>query len=510
MSTRVDLDRVYKQGSVRWYYQVKGPAPGNPIAYGGVDGVHLKIESISNPIGSINPINVPDPKTAGRYIRIGRSRDAPDYPTASLSILQDRGYFPQQYGTFQRMPVSFYGLVGETKDLSDFVGGWDGYVKILEYGEATEGEEPGSAWDSDDMLEDSMEFTLEAAYNIGQIVMGEEGAATVDADIRDAVWGITEYGTEMVYFLVDGTTLGTPQAPSVVYLKKSGLSWTATEVAITGSDTSDVPSAIALVGDKLIVAYDDGSTGGYFYAQVNSVTGVPGSFTQVAGGFVTSKAPLDIAAKIGREVYFCGEGGYIYKTQTVGSSVSVLDAGVATTNNLARIDHDDMGNVVAVGASNTVVYSTDRGKSWQTAAGSPSGGGNLQAVAVVDQYIWWVGDDAGAVYYTEDGGATWTAFSLTGSPAAINDIVFPTRSVGYILANTSAPAALLYSTWNGGVDWATSDPRLPQTLPTADKFNRLAVPQVTNPNVLANWFAIAGLAGDGSDGIALIGEPKMK
>ncbi|MCB0682775.1 MAG: hypothetical protein KDC32_18015, partial [Saprospiraceae bacterium] len=106
-------------------------------------------------------------------------------------------------------------------------------------------------------------------------------------------------------------------------------------------------------------------------------------------------------------------------------------------------------------------------------------------MAVVDQYIWWVGDDAGAVYYTEDGGATWTAFSLTGSPAAINDIVFPTRSVGYILANTSAPAALLYSTWNGGVDWATSDPRLPQTLPTADKFNRLAVPQVTNPNVLA-------------------------
>ena len=114
-------DQVYGGGSLRWYYQLGGPGPKNPVNYGGVDGVHLKIEDVTNPIGGISPINVHDPKTPGRFIKIGRQREAPDYPTGSVEMLQDRGYLPKVYSDLRRKLVSFYGVVGETKDLSSFM-----------------------------------------------------------------------------------------------------------------------------------------------------------------------------------------------------------------------------------------------------------------------------------------------------------------------------------------------------------------------------------------------------
>jgi photosystem II stability/assembly factor-like uncharacterized protein len=123
---------------------------------------------------------------------------------------------------------------------------------------------------------------------------------------------------------------------------------------------------------------------------------------------------------------------------------------------------------------------------------------------VLDERRYWVGTDTGYVYYTLTSGESWTEKSLSGLGAgAVYDIVFATDEVGYIAHATTTPAAVLYSTWNGGEDWTNTSPRI-VNLPTFDYPYRLAVP-MEHSSIAANNIAIAGLAGDGVDGILLLG-----
>jgi hypothetical protein len=75
--------------------------------------------------------------------------------------------------------------------------------------------------------------------------------------------------------------------------------------------------------------------------------------------------------------------------------------------------------------------------------------------------------------------------------------------VGYIAHATAAPLARIFSTWNGGEDWINAAPRI-LNLPVFDYAGRLAAPDA-DAGIAANNLAVAGLAGDGVDGVLLIG-----
>ena len=62
----------------------------------------------------------------------------------------------------------------------------------------------------------------------------------------------------------------------------------------------------------------------------------------------------------------------------------MADAGNATTNDLSRI-HGRDEIIVASGASDTLVYSTNRGESWSTLTSTITG--TIQALWVVDDYL---------------------------------------------------------------------------------------------------------------------------
>ncbi len=503
---KVSKDQVLTQDKIRFFYQIGGACPGNEVLYGGVDGQFLNIEDATNPIRSIDTISVQDPKRAGRFRRIGRNRSAPDYPTATVQMLQNRGYYPHQFGEFRTKPVTFYAVAGDTADLSDFLGGWDQYVKIYSYGEATEISEGGGSWDSGEQIQDEPAFTLEAIYSIGALGFATEGAVEVYSEVIDQVYGTLGDGYTAIYAVSNNVVASTGQAPSIVYRTSKNGTWTNT--TITGAASTDVPQAIAVLGKYLVVLFNDGATGGYFYAELNQESGVPGSFSKITTGFVTNKPPTDIYAPNSRSAFICGEEGYVYKLGSVSSGVTVLEAGAVTTQNLNRISGTADGTLVCVGESDTIIYSEDRGNSWQTSTAVTGGGNGLDALRVVSAGLWWVGDDSGDVYFTTNKGNTWTEKVINSALTTIQDIVFPTDEVGFMLGTISGPTAQIWTTWDGGESWTKDEPRILST-PTADRFNRISFPEETEHAILANYAVIGGLAGNGSDGIVLEMAPKQ-
>jgi hypothetical protein len=510
---KVNSDEIITKTMLRYFVQPGGADPENPVYYSGVSSAYMNIESVSNPIsGGISPINVQDPSRVGLYRKVGSQRDPADFATFTVQFMQKLNALPAHLVRLGECPTNFYEVAGLCQDLSDFLGGWSAYVKVMSDSAPTNATEGGGAFDSGEAVMDEVEYTAQGGvFNIGKLGIGEFGAVTVYSEVVDIVYGSQETcgncgpandGTRWIYALMKNTVASTGQAPSFSYSVDYGVTFT--DLAITGSASTDVPVAAAIVGKYLVAVFDDGATGGYFISEINSITGIPGAFTKVITGFTTGKAPTDIYVASASSIWFSAKGGYIYQATNILSGVSVENAGAATTNQLNRID--GLGEVIVlVGASGTVVVSLNRGETFNTTTANPSGN-SLNALSVNGQYLWWVGDASGGIFYTKTQGASWTTMAaVPATVTAIQDIVFVNKEVGYIVGTSAGPTAELYTTWNGGYSWTNSTPRI-LNFPTFDRVNRIAVPDSSNRNTNVNNVAWAGLGGNGTDGIILLGK----
>lgn len=511
-------DEIITQQHKRYFYQLRGSAPYNVLKYGGQDGQYLVIESGTLPIGDVAAINVGDPAQFKKFKRVGSEVSAPDFDTFSVMFLEQHGGIPRQLYNMVDCVTTFFEATGVCKDPSILSRNNGDYVKLYARGLATSTEAGGSAFDSDTQVEDTIDFSAEGGiYLVGALAVGEEAASEIYSEVIDVVYGSQincgacgpdDDGTQKIFWVINNTVASPGVGPAVGY-SLDGLA-TQTVTAINGATSNDIPVAIDIVGDYLVVAFRDATTGGYFYARLNDVTGAPGTWTKVSAGFVSGSQPLDMYVANGREVYFCGNGGYIYKSTNILSGVDVSNAGDTTADNLNRIK----GNgslVVAVGDGAAVVYSPNQGASWAAATFSPAAF-SLDALEVIDDYLWWVGTDGGELFYTNTRGeSAWTEVTLPaltgGAPAAIQDLAFVTDEVGYVVASTSGPAGLFYSTVSGGAEWEEGSVN---TFPTVDRINRLAYPVVSNRSVASNNLAFAGLAGNGADGVLMLGAAAVK
>lgn len=511
-------DEIVTQGHIRIFRQPGGPGPERPLLYAGKQTQYLMVGGVNRAIrGSVSPIFVPDPSNRKRFRLVGRTEEAEEFSSFDLTALQKHGSIPFSLADLT-CEQNVYLSVGACKDPSDFLRGWADMYYIFSGALATDNVDMGdlTGWDSDDQVEHQISYTVDAIYGVGKLSFGEKAGPQIDREAIDVVYGSNiecgdcgpaDDGTKRIYWLVTASGAGSPGLPGEIVYTVDGAA-TFAEATITGLGANAAPTAIDIVGDKLIVLVN--SEDAYYWSTINAATGVPGAFTKVTSGFVAAGSPNDLYVLDSNNVFIVGDAGYIYKLAQVGDAVTVLSAATISTQTLNRIDGDGEDTIVIVGFGATIIKSVNRGATFATTTAAPVvGTNNLQALAVVDKDRFWVGSSQGYLYYTVNGGETWVQSRFSGDQAGtIYDIVFPTREVGYISHSTATPTARIFGTWSGGTTWTNESPRF-LNLPTFNRATRLAAPTVgssTNGMTTAsNTLAIGGLSGGGTDGIALIG-----
>jgi hypothetical protein len=501
------------QNFIRAFTQRGGPAPNNPYRFAGMDEQYLMVGDISRPDrGGINAINVNDPQVRGLFKQTGITIDAPDIPSAEVTFKQKFGGIPW-YKFRLNCPINIYESEGLCGDPADPLNGWL-TMNVLSRGLSSDKTYAGrTPFDSSDESTAAVQFSwLGDAYSVGGIPIGEVASVEVTTEVIDGVYGGFAQcsdcgpgndGTIWNYQLQQ-TAGGSSAVNGVVkYTTNGGRTWA--DSAITGLAVGSLVTAIDIVGQYLVVVCK--TENAYYVSQINQMTGVPGTWTKVSTGFVAAKTPNDMFVESPTRVYFVADGGYIYVSTDILSGVSVLSAAGTTSNNLNRI-HGGAGVLLAVGASNTIIKSTNRGVSWAATAAGVTGAHSAVAVKTVLEY--WVGtlDTSGKVWYTLDGGASWAQQVLPGAAlTAIQDILWASAEFGFIAATRTGPTAALFAGLFGGALWGENNTsRLPGNLPTFGRANRLAVPRVPDVQVAANNIAISGLGGGLVDGIILIGQ----
>jgi hypothetical protein len=500
------------QNFIRAFTQRGGPSPNNPYRFAGMDEQYLMVGDISRPDrGSINPINVNDPQVRGLFKQTGITIDAPDIPSAEVTFKQKYGGIPW-YKFRLNCPLNIYEPEGLCGEPGDPLNGWL-TMNVLSRGLSSDKTYAGrTPFDGSDESTAAIQFSwLGDVYSIGGIGIGEVAAVDVTTEVIDGVYGGFAQcsdcgpgndGTLWNYQLQQTAGGSSAALGAVKYTTNGGGTWATS--AITGLGLGVLVTAIDIVGQYLVVLVK--SENAYYVSPINQMTGVPGVWTKVTAGFVALKTPNDMFVESPTRVYFVADGGYIYVSTNILTGVSVLSAAGQTTNNLTRI-HGSNGVILAVGASNTILKSTNRGVIWAATAASVTGAHSAVAVKTALEY--WVGtlDVSGKVWYTLDGGASWTQLVLPGAAlTAIQDIIWMTAEFGWIAATRAGPVAVIFAGHFGGALWGENNTsRLPGNLPVFGRANRLSVPNVPDLQIVANNLSISGLGGGLVDGVIYIG-----
>ena len=154
-------------------------------------------------------------------------------------------------------------------------------------------------------------------------------------------------------------------------------------------------------------------------------------------------------------IWLASVGGYIYFSADGGETWTAQESHVITAGVYHKVAFMPDGlHGYAVAAAGIVAVSVNGGSSW-TAATVIAGTPDLYGLAVTDDDKAWVG----ALWFTEDGGVTWTQRTgFVGSGAGlIQAISFANAWVGYFINGTG-----VWRTIDGGYTWdpLTVDPNL--------------------------------------------------
>lgn len=467
----------------------------------------MRITGVSRGFGDIERIEVPDPSRYGKFVEAGYVRGETERPTTTLEgryaqeLLSDLLRLARQGCS---MDVQMH--IGACQDASVFTE----FDKILILEDATITEyttdDLGALGSGDNaVVNEQAPISAADMYEVVGVAFGVKATNVVTNEVVDVVLcdavecGECANPSDGCYrvYAVTKSAGGSPSTPpDVVFSIDRGQTWYAHDIESLG--IAEDPSAIDCIGLYLVVVSN--ASGSHHYALKSEHDGITDPvWTEATTGYVVGGEPNDIFG-VDNMCFIVGDQGYIYKLTDPTSGVEVVDAGSATDLTLRRVHAISDEVAVAVGDNGAVVY-TLNGTSWAAAPSSPVGiGVNLTCVCVKSTTEWLVGTDTGYLYYTTNGGVTWTEKGFPGCHSgAVHDIGFSTPSVGWLSHSTSTPAGRILRSYDGGYQWVIV-PEGESTLSANDRVNRLAGCR-EDPNYVVG----VGLADDAADGFVVVG-----
>ncbi len=250
--------------------------------------------------------------------------------------------------------------------------------------------------------------------------------------------------------------------PSAVVYGRTDLPNAFTQSDITALSTDGVLDRCAIVGNTLLVTRSEASNESHLIASLDDIRAGSGAgaFTAISTGYNSSNGPVAIGVVSEGNVILVGLGGYIYRLTNITSAPITVDAGALTSNNLNDVAVYN-NQVVAVGASNTILVSNNGGiNGWATATG-PSSGNALTTVQIPKANHFYVGDDNGGLWFGEynpdTGAITWTQVVPFGATiTSVSRVHFTDESniFGWLVGN----GANLFRTTSAGARFSNKVP----------------------------------------------------
>lgn len=466
----------------------------------------LRMMAVSQGYGDVERIECPDPYKYGGFIEKAQIKGATERPTTSLE-----GRWPQDMLSdllkLARKGCAFDVQLhtGSCQDPSSF----NEYDKalILEGAFLTNysTEDLGALASGDNaVINETSDISATDAYEVVPLSVSNKTPALVVNEVVDAVLcdnvscGDCETesdGCNKIYAITVYTGGSPATLADFVYSLDGGATWYVHDI---DSLTSEAPNAVECLGDYVVVVSNAANSLSYVpKSELDGITDP--TFIEVTTGFVTGGEPNDIWSN-GSYAFVVGDGGYIYGTDDPTAGVTVLDAGALTVEDLLCVHGISAQFAIAGGENGQLVYTTD-GVIWAEPTTTPVGIGiNINTVWAKSTTEWWVGCSNGRLYYTLNAGITWTEKSFSGSGSgAVESIVFPTKTVGFLSHTSTTPKGRILRSIDGGNSWKLV-PEKTGTMPGNDRINALAF--CTSD---ANFVVGAGLADDGTDGFIVVG-----
>jgi hypothetical protein len=354
-------------------------------------------------------------------------------------------------------------------------------------------------------IDENVDVSAREIYEIVELTLGEKAGTIVTNEVVDlticdsASCGDCDEESSGCdkFFAISLAAGGSPSTPAdVIFSLDSGVSWDAHDVDSLG--VGDDPDGIACLGSYLFVVSEASESLHYALKSEFDGTTDP-TFTEVATGFVAGAGGRAVSVGSSK-AFIVGATGYIYSTEDPSAGVTVIDAGSSHTSAYNDVDAFSDEFAVAVG-NDGIIAKTTNGSLWTAVLPSPVGVGiDFYAVKVLSENVWLIGGSTGVLYYTVNGGTSFSTKAFPGSGAGnIRDIVSSSESVLYMAHDTATPAGRVLRSINGGYDWYVL-PEGSGVIPANDRINAIAACS-SNPDL----FAGVGLADNATDGYVVLG-----
>ena len=457
----------------------------------------------SHTIGEDTKITAPDPDNFGRDVQVGVVSGSEERATFSIS-----GRYTAGKDTFldwknRKCRVDIFALTGRCGNPQDFSEGGEKWVYFQDGRITGHSFENFGAYGKDENspTNGSVDMTAEDYWEFLKMNQEQSGSASTVREIYtvDVYKGSScedcPHPCDRVLASMAGASATPGTQPVLLYSDDGGDTWSSQTISTMFSNEV-VTDGVVIGGDIVYISHTSNSM---HHTGIEDLYIGTNTWSETITGFVAGKEPNAITSADARHTWIVGDGGYIYFVKNHKVKAEIDDAGVATTQNLNAVNAYNSDNVLAVGNSNAVVYTTNGGETWQSVTG-PAVGVNLGACWMWDADAWFVGEGAGGtgkLWLTTNQGITWSEVGLPATYLRIYKIEFVSEAEGYLIATYGSQGYVL-RTITAGNEWDVVPQGKNQTA-VANSYLR----DIAGCSKFANSAYAAGLASNLTAGIIL-------